>query len=92
MYYRGQKVVCVNDEIEPGDLRGQTKLHGIVKDREYTVHSFERADGRYLVTVEEATGRWDSRRFKPVQKKSTETGMAILRGLLDTKKTPELVE
>ena len=89
----GQKVVCVDDSVS-----GRTGLPtGLVKGAIYTVRGFSwhpTVSPPYGVLIEEISfpdhrtsvgdeAGFHHARFRPVQERKTETGMAILREILD---------
>ena len=74
----GQKVVCV-------DAGGWVQR--LSNGKTYTVTAIGEAFNRNWVGLYETPGKhdlqWESRRFRPLIEKSTDTGMAILREILD---------
>ena len=94
----GDKVVCVNgsvvDFIPPGHLN--LDLNGLSAGVVYTVRSVQVCPAWRAITVrlvEIQRPLWGGieigyavERFRPVQTKSTETGMKMLRKLLSNKK------
>lgn len=88
----GQKVVCVNDQFKPLDSKVFSALP--VKGQIYTIRLIYGPNVHgYGFLLAEITGMpWPgdgeergflATRFRPLVEKSTETGMAILRGILD---------
>lgn len=75
-FHEGQKVVCIDDSF-PANHRG------IRKGAIYTIaHTYE----RFVLLVEiphQPTDGWFAGRFRPLDQPSTETGMAILCGILN---------
>ena len=100
MFYRGQKVVCVNDK--PGYWgHGRFLRKGAI----YTITAIKNEPSRTspitwtkrpIVQVAElklAPTEWlNAERFRPIEEKSTETGMAILRGILDGQPIKETID
>lgn len=106
----GDKIVCINDELDtyvvPGPLY-KGGLDGLTRDVVYTISSFYKdIDGVPCIVVCEidrpALDNYDfysiylnagfaASRFKPVEKRSTESGMRILKGILKNKKASECV-
>lgn len=95
----GQKVVCVDDDPKnhgnwtaPTDLE---TLHGLTRGHVYTVQKIGSYRGAACVWIAEiqrptpdtckqfGEAGFSSRRFRPVVEKSTDSGMAILREILD---------
>jgi len=86
-FHVGQKVVCV----DVSRRQGASQCY-LVKGNIYTISFIgELRDGETAVCVEEdpnppvipGFGDWLASRFRPLVSKSTETGMAVLREILD---------
>lgn len=98
----GQKVVCVNDEevpvaAIPGAIFLFFGLNGLTRGCVYTVREVYQAEYSLvpLVKVREiyrpdADDGYSALRFRPLVERGTETGMSILRDLLN--KTDKPVE
>lgn len=90
----GQKVVCINssrcDRLTDGLIYTVSKV--------WNWPSFSHLDGETvmsginLVEVEAEHDAFDARRFRPVVEPGTETGMSILRELLNTQDKPVEVD
>ena len=72
MFHVGQKVVCIH----PADQ--------LVMGNEYTIlaMSYPRGD-EFLKVIEGYMHGWYSWRFRPLIERKTDTGMAVLREILD---------
>lgn len=95
MFRVGQKVVCVDAD---GSLELKEKAVYTIKK----VFAYGPSLWRGKIRMNNAILLWEvapshsydsfaPERFRPVQEKGTETGMAILRGLLTTKTVKDLV-
>jgi len=77
-FYVGQKVVCVE---------GSTLNYILEKGKSYTISDYGDFWGELLYDVAEIKTDiphgWAARMFRPLIEKSTDTGMAILREILD---------
>lgn len=84
MFRIGQKVVCVDDECAPGRAWvrwGPPKLGAVYTVAATGLNSINGAGT--CIAVEEIKGQYRASRFRPVTERKTETGMAILREILD---------
>ncbi len=102
MFGVGDQVQCVNDDDPP-----QSAPPFVIKGRTYTVARIERklwpigqvgpltiVQDMVLVWVEELpseTGHFGFR-FRKIEKKSTETDIAVFKEMLNTTKVPEKTE
>jgi len=82
----GDKVVCVRDDFRPNDPSHQWPVPE--KGEVYTFiavpgREFEGLLDTVYVTIEGFDAWFDSRAFRPVQPKHTETGMKMIRAILD---------
>lgn len=97
--YAGQKVVCVDDTVRDRPPPGYTfsgDLDGLKAGAVYTVRRIgaDWLDGEICVWLDEIfrpplegepeESGFSAFRFRPVQPKSTETGMKMIRKLLDS--------
>ncbi len=103
MFHIGQKVVCVDET----PVKPDYTMDGLTKGHTYTIrwigkytHPLDGLGQNITVRLEELCRKpspigsdvpFLARRFRPLIEKSTETGMAILRKILKTKKV-ETVE
>lgn len=98
MFRVGQKVVCV--DASPGR---HTFIRYLKRGAIYTIRGIDTESGQYGVWLQEVIlpviAPWKLEmsfmptRFRPIVEKSTDTGMAVLREILDREsfdeKTPE---
>lgn len=100
MFHVGQRVVCVDDEATAKYSKWPCSggMDGLKKGVVYTIRATGEYRGVSCIWIEEISRPkrlaeyeygelgFAVQRFRPIEGRSTETGMAILRDILNTKK------
>lgn len=81
----GDKVVCINDELPANTWHQQhmPKVGQIYSIQEVDLVAYPGGPQLVMVRIDSSSRLWGVGRFRPVEPKSTETGFAIIRKILD---------
>lgn len=87
----GDKIVAIKPTFRVGNPYGQpVPEHNKVYTIEYLTDDADLESGVAIALIEIPTALYCSLLFRPIQPKSTETGMKVFKGILNGQRVPEV--